>query len=93
MGLLAVGRLLDALSGLVTVRPRVTLCLLAVITIVLGAGATQRAPQADTQVFLADDSAVAVALSKIERLFGDSAQSVAVTLVFRGPILTPDGLA
>ena len=93
MGLLAVGRLLDALSGLVTIRPRVTLCVLAIITIVLGAGATQRAPQADTQVFLADDSAVAVALSKIERLFGDSAQSVAVTLVFRGPILTPGGLA
>ena len=87
------GKLLDALSGLVTARPRVTLCVIAVLTIVLGAGVTQRAPQADTQAFLADDSAVAVALSKIERLFGDSAQSAAVTLVFRGPILTPDGLA
>ena len=88
------GRVLDAFSWLVTVRPRATLVVLAVITILLAAGVTQRSTPADTQSFLADDSAVAAALVKIDTsLFGDSAQDVSVTLLFRGQVLTPAGLA
>ena len=60
------GRVLDALSWLVTVRPVATLAVLAAIT---------------------------VALSTIEALFGESAETVSVTLVFRGEALTPEGLA
>ena len=81
------------LSWLVTVRPLATLAVLATITIALGAGIPQRAPQADNEIFLSDDSDVAVALSKLEALFGDSAETVSVTLVFRGEALTPEGLA
>ena len=87
------GRVLDGLSWLVTVRPLATLAILAAITIALGAGIPQRAPQADNEIFLSDDSDVAVALSKLEALFGDSAETVSVTLVFRGEALTPEGLA
>ncbi len=87
------GRVLDALSWLVTVRPVATLAVLAAITIALGAGIPQRAPQANNEIFLSDDSEVAVALSTIEALFGESAETVSVTLVFRGEALTPEGLA
>ena len=87
------GRVLDALSWLVTVRPVATLAVLAAITITLGAGIPQRAPQANNEIFLSDDSEVAVALSTIEALFGESAETVSVTLVFRGEALTPEGLA
>ena len=87
------GRVLDGLSWLVTVRPVVTLVVVAAITIALGAGIPQRAPQADNEIFLSDDSDVAVALSKIEALFGESAETSSVTLLFRGEVLTPEGLA
>ncbi len=87
------GRVLDALSWLVTVRPLATLAVLAVITIALGAGMPQRAPQADNEIFLSDDSDVATTLEALETLFGDSAETVSVTLVFRGEALTPEGLA
>ncbi len=87
------GRVLDGLSWLVTVRPVVTLVMVAAITIALGAGIPQRAPQADNEIFLSDDSDVAVALSKIETLFGESAETSSVTLLFRGEVLTPEGLA
>ncbi|MCY4390836.1 MAG: MMPL family transporter [Chloroflexi bacterium] len=87
------GRVLDGLSWLVTVRPVVTLVVVAAITMALGAGIPQRAPQADNEIFLSDDSDVAVALSKIETLFGESAETSSVTLLFRGEPLTPEGLA
>ena len=87
------GRVLDALSWLVTVRPAVTLAIVAAITVALGAGIPQRAPQADNEIFLSDDSDVAVALAKLEERFGESAESASVTLLFRGEALTPEGLA
>ena len=87
------GRVLDGLSWLVTVRPVVTLVVVAAITIARGAATPQRAPQADNEIFLSDDSDVAVALSKIETLFGESAETSSVTLLFRGEVLTPEGLA
>ena len=85
-------RLLDGLSWLVTVRPRVTLAVLAAITVFLAAGIAFRPPQADSSVFLAEDSDVAVALGTIEERFGGAAQTVSATLLFRGEALTPDGL-
>ncbi len=87
------GRVLDGLSWLVTVRPVVTLAVVVAITIALGAGIPQRAPQADNEIFLSDDSDVAVALDKLEERFGESAETVSVTLLFRGDALTPEGLA
>ena len=86
------GRVLDALSWLVTVRPLATLAVLAVITIALGAGMPQRAPQADNEIFLSDDSAVAPTPEALETLFGDSAETVSVTLIFRGDALTPEAM-
>ncbi|MYD27548.1 MAG: MMPL family transporter [Dehalococcoidia bacterium] len=87
------GRVLDALSWVVTVRPAVTLAVVAAITVALGAGIPQRAPQADNEIFLSDDSEVAVALDKLEDRFGESAETASVTLLFRGEALTPEGLA
>ena len=88
----AINRVLDWLSRLVTVRPWATLVVIAIVTLVLAAGITQRAPVADNEVFLPGDSGVARALEEIETLFRDS-DVVVVTLVFRGEVLTPDGLA
>ena len=85
-------RALNWLSWLVTVRPWVTLVVIAIVTLVLAAGITQRAPVAENEAFLPRDSGVAKALEEIETLFGDS-DVVVVTLVFRGEVLTPDGLA
>ena len=85
-------RALNWLSWLVTVHPWVTLVVIAIVTLVLAAGITQRAPVAENEAFLPRDSGVAKALEEIETLFGDS-DVVVVTLVFRGEVLTPDGLA
>ncbi len=85
-------RALNWLSWLVTVRPWVTLVVIAIVTLVLAAGLAQRAPVAENEAFLPRDSGVAKALEEIETLFGDS-DVVVVTLVFRGEVLTPDGLA
>ena len=87
------GRVLDAVSWLVTARPLATLGVLVAITVALAAGMPQRAPQADNAIFLADDSDVTVALAKIEELFGASAEAGSATLIFRGEALTPEGLA
>ena len=75
-----------------TVRPWATLVVIAIVTLVLAAGITQRAPVADNEVFLPGDSGIARALEEIETLFWDS-DVIVVTLVFRGEVLTPDGLA
>ena len=86
-------RVLDGLSWLFTVRPVMTLVALLVITVVLGAGITQMADPADNTVFLPEDSDVTIATETIENLFGSSQDTIAVTLLFRGDALTPDGLA
>ena len=86
-------RVLDALSWLVTVRPVFTILALLLITIGLGAGFTRLGPQADNSVFLPEGSQVAVASGQIEALFGSSKNTVVATVFFRGPALTPDGLA
>ena len=87
------GRVLEVLSWLVTARPLVTLAALIAVTVALAAGIPQRAPQADNEIFLADDSTVTVALDRIEEQFGESAEAGSATLIFRGEALTPGGLA
>ena len=59
-----ISRLRDGLSWIVTVRPGVTLGLLAALTIVLAAGITRLAPQADTTEFLPADGDVAASGAK-----------------------------
>ena len=50
--------LLDLLSRSVTARPIVTLVVPALVTAGVGAGITRMAPQADTTVFLPEESLV-----------------------------------
>ena len=76
-----------------TARPWITLLILFVITIGLGAGAGQRAEPPDTEATLPEGSRVAQALAEIEELFGESGEANVATLVFRGEALTPAGLA
>ena len=85
-------RLLDVLSHLVTARPVITLVLLLVVTVALGAGFTRLAPQAPNTVFLPEGSAVATASNEIEVVFGDPTPTVTATMLFRGESLTPEGL-
>ena len=86
-------RVLDALSWLVTVQPIVTLLVLLLVTVALGAGFTRMAPLADTEVFLPEDSALAAANRKIEKFSSDPNPAVTATMLFRGSPLTPEGLA
>ena len=83
---------LERLRRLVTVRPWITILVLLVITVALGAGSNYRAEPPETAETLPKDSPVAEALAEIEELFGDSEAQV-VTLVFRGEALTPAGLS
>ena len=86
-------RVIDALTWLITVRPYATLAVLLVITVALGLGILRLEPEADPIVFLPENSQVAKANAEIEELFSQGGHTVAVTLVFRGDALTPDGLA
>ena len=81
------------LTRLVTARPYVTILVLLAVTVVLAAGAQFRAPPPETRATLPPDSPVTHALDEIDRLFGDSGAASVVTLIFRGPTLTPGGLA
>ena len=87
------GRILDRLSWLITVRPYVTLTVILIITLVLAAGAAQRAEIDETDGFLPPDSPIALAKADIGELFGESGGIISSTLVFRGGALTPDALA
>ena len=87
------GSILGWLSWLITARPYLTLLVLILITVVLGAGATRRAPPPQTAATLPEDSAVAEVLVQVDELFGDSGEASVVTLLFRGEALTPDGLS
>ena len=87
------GSILGWLSWLITACPYLTLLVLILITVVLGAGATRRAPPPETAATLPEDSAVAEVLVQVDELFGDSGEASVVTLLFRGEALTPDGLS
>ena len=88
-------QILDRLSWLVTVRPYITLIVLLVITVLLAAGATLRAPPTEGAdvAFLPPGHPVANATREIDKLFGDSGDVSVVTLLFRGEALTPGGLS
>ena len=81
------------LSLTVTARPWVTLAVLLIVTVALGAGGTLRAPLPDVAATLPKGSAVADALVEIDELFGESGDVRVVTLLFRGDAMTPGGLA
>ena len=90
----AMSRILDRLSLLVTARPYITLIVLLVLTVVLGAGATFRAPPTEGAdvAFLPPDHAIVTATQEIDQFFGDSSEVSVVTLIFRGEAITPGGL-
>ena len=87
------GRILERLSWLITVRPYVTLAVILIITIVLAAGAAQRAEIDETDGFLPPDSPIALAMDEISDLFGESGGIITATVMFRGEALTPEALA
>ena len=88
-------RLLDRFSRLVTARPAITILVLILLTFVLAAGATRRAPPTEgaSVEFLPPGSAVATTLAELDEFFGESSDVSVVTMVFRGEALTPGGLA
>ena len=87
--------ILDKLSWLVTARPWMTLAVLVVATVALGAGAVFRAPPTEGAdvAFLPPGHPMASAVQEIDELFGESGEVKVVTLIFRGDALTPGGLA
>ena len=87
------GRILERLSWLITVRPYVTLAVILIITIVLAAGAAQRAEIDETDGFLPPDSPIALAMDEISDLFGESGGIITATVMFRGEALTAEALA
>ena len=87
-------RMLDRFSRLVTARPWITILVLILLTVVLAAGTTRRAPPTEgTDVaYLPTDSAIRTTLSELDEFFGEFSDTRVVTLVFRGEALTPGGL-
>ena len=88
-------QILERLSWLVTVRPYITVIVLLLMTVVMGAGATFRAPPTEGAdvAFLPPGHAIATATEEIDQFFGDSSAVSVVTLIFRGEAITPAGLA
>ena len=88
-------RLLDRFSRLVTTRPVITILVLIVLTVVLAAGSTRRAPPTEgaSVAFLPPGSAIAAAVEELDEFFGEHSDVSVVTLVFRGEALTPGGLS
>ena len=86
-------RVLNLMSRLVTARPYVTIGVLIVITIVLGAGASLRADIDETDGYFPPNNPVVKALDEIDELFGESGEIIVITLLFRGEVLTPEGLS
>ncbi|MCE2527091.1 MAG: MMPL family transporter [Actinomycetia bacterium] len=85
-------KILDRLRILVTGYPWITVGILLIITVALGAGSMYRAEPPETAETLPQGSEVAKALDEIQELFGDAEAHVA-TLLFRGEALTPEGLS
>jgi len=85
-------RALSSIRAMITGYPWVTLLILFLVTMALGAGATQRAEPPATEDTLPQGSDVAQALAEIEELFGETGEASVVTVLFRGEALTPAGL-
>ena len=88
-------RVLDRFSWLVTTRPWITILVLLVITVGLGAGASLRAEPTEgaSLEFLPSDSPYLAAVDELDEFFGEASDISVVTLVFRGEAFTPDGLS
>ena len=88
-------QLLDTMSRLITARPYITLVALFIVTLILGYGATLRAPPTEGAdvAFLPPGHPIDDAVSEIENSFGGSSELTIVTLLFRGESLEPDGLS
>ncbi len=84
---------LNLMSRIITARPYVTIGVLIIITIVLGAGASLRAEIDETDGYFPPNNPVVKALDDIDELFGESGEIVVVSLLFRGESLTPEGLS
>ncbi len=89
------GKILQTLSRVITARPYITLIVIFVVTIALGAGFGLRAELARTSdlTFLPPDDPSTIATRNIEEHFADTTEISIVTLLFRGDALTPEGLA
>ncbi len=89
------GKVLDRLSWVVTVRPWVTIVVLLAVTVVLAAGANLRAPPTEgaSVTFLPPGHPIRDATKEISESFESSGEIRIVTLVFRGEALTPGGLS
>lgn len=85
--------LLDSFAAAITARPRTVLAALLAITLGLAVGSGLLTEQADNSVFLPDDSDVATATATLSDEFPDSAGVTTVTIIHRGDVLTPAGLA
>ena len=90
-----VSRPLEKFSRLVTARPWITIAVLILVTVVLAAGATRRAPptEGNSLALLPAGNDVRAAVIEINESFGGHSDVRVVTLVFRGDALTPGGLA
>ena len=77
-------RLPYLLAQLITVRPYLTIGLLFVITIFLGAGAALRAEIDETDGYFPPNSPVVKALDEIDELFGEAGENAVISVVFRG---------
>ncbi len=86
---------LEKWSWLITVRPYITITVLLIFTVALGAGGTFRAPPTEGAdvAFLPTENPVAKATREVKELFSDSGDVKVATLTFRGEALTPDGLS
>ncbi len=88
-----IDQILGKFSGLVTVRPYLTIAALSIVTFALAAGAGMREPSSSTEETLPQGSAVAKTLVAIDEAFGESGAANVVTLLFRGESLTPGGIS
>ena len=88
-------KILDRLSWLVTVRPYITLIVLLVVTVVLAAGVTFRAPPTEGAdvAFLPPGHPIANATKEVAERFKASGDVRVATLIFRGEAITPGGLS
>ncbi|MEM8925507.1 MAG: MMPL family transporter [Actinomycetota bacterium] len=86
-------KLFAAFAAMATTRPRSALAVLTVAAVGLASGMALRAEQADNTVFLPSDSEVALASDQLSALFPDSAGLTPITVLHRGDVRTPEGLA
>ena len=88
-------RVLDRFSRLVTSRPYITILVLLIVTVGLGAGASLRTEPTEgaSLEFLPSDSPYLAAVDELDQYFGEAGDVSVVTLVFRGEAFTPEGLS